>query len=101
MNKENLDDDNYELDEDDTVDDLKAFSSERLSDIIITYRYFGLNKEKSLEAMKELAARRSAGNDFNYENYIDKNLKELPSLKLDIKNIDAFMSKLKVIKNVK
>lgn len=94
-------DEPIEFNDNEVKSNLINYSSERLCDVIITYRYFGLNKDLSISAMEELAKRRSSGDEFLYENYIDKNLKELPSLNFNIKNVDGLIQSFRGTKRAK
>ena len=82
-----------EVDQKYTVLDLKVvkekvptYSSEKLCEMIVCDRYFGCYKEMAIICMEELSRRRVAGNDFDFESYIEKSFNELP--KLDFKVID-------------
>ena len=59
---------------------IHLYSSQKLCDIIICDRYFGLEKTLSVICMEELSKRRLAGDAFNFEDYIEKGQKELPIL---------------------
>jgi len=61
--------------------DIKNLNSEKLAEIIITFRYLGLLKEQSILAMQELMNRRNSGDGFQYEDFIEKELKSLPNFK--------------------
>jgi len=75
--------------EDELIKDIKTFSSKKLCTFIITNRIFNLNPTLARLAMEELALRRSSGDLFEFENYIETNLKQFPSLtqKLDVSSI--------------
>ncbi len=62
----------------DNVDISKA-NSEFLAVGVITYKTLGINKEFALACMQELATRRKNGEDFNYEDYIDEEIKKFPT----------------------
>lgn len=53
-------------------------SSTSLAASVVVYRALGIDKEMSVLCMKELARRRWDGSDFNYEDYIESKLKEMP-----------------------
>lgn len=61
-----------------------SFSSEKLCQIIAASRYLNSMQEEAYLCMIELANRRSQGNDFKYEEFIDQTLKEFPKFNLDI-----------------
>jgi hypothetical protein len=80
-------------------EDLTLFSSDRLAEIIVAYRYFGLNKELSILAMEELSRRRVNGDPYDFESFIDKSLKDLPVIDLKVESIDKILKSLKKVKN--
>lgn len=59
---------------------LPTYSSEKLCEMIVCDRYFGCFREIAVMCMEELAGRRAAGSDFDFESLIDKQLAELPKL---------------------
>lgn len=73
---------NNNFSESEAIKNISNYSNEKLADIIITHRYFGLYENLSIAAMKELATRRTNGDKFEYEKYIEENLKSLPQFKL-------------------
>ena len=60
----------------------------KLADIVISFRYLGLYKDLSVLAMEELANRRLNGDTFQYEKYIEDNLKSLPKLNFNLSSLD-------------
>lgn len=75
----------------------EKFTSEKLADMIIMYRYLGLFKEYSDKAMQELAARRLKDDPFLYEEYINQHLNELPKFKTDLNQVNNLVATLKKI----
>lgn len=75
------------------MNELHKFPSERLCEIIVSFRYLGMLKEEALQAMQILAERRGQGDKFDFEAHIDKLMSELPKINVDINKI---MYKLKV-----
>ena len=71
------------LNESDEVD-LPSVSPEKLCEIIVCYRYLGLMEKESIQAMEELAKRRAAGDEFNFELRIEALMSDLPIINLDI-----------------
>jgi hypothetical protein len=67
--------------------ELSAMNNERLCDIIVSSRYLGSMKDEALMAMEELAKRRGKGDEFKFEEYIEVELKKLPSFNLDLSKI--------------
>lgn len=78
--------DSESLSEDDLKKNITIYSSYKLCDIVIAYRYLGMFKNLFMSCMEELGKRRSSGDNFDFEAYIDNNLLEMP--KIDIKGID-------------
>lgn len=70
-------------------DNIKKSSSKALAARIVVYRSLGIDKEDSLLCMKELAARRAEGEDFDYESFIEEELKKMPKSekKMNLNNI--------------
>lgn len=71
------------------MNDLKSFPSEKLCEIIVAFRYLHILKEEAVQSMNELSLRRLNGEVFNYEEFIDNALKELPKLSLGLKKINV------------
>jgi hypothetical protein len=69
---------------------LPSYDIVKVCDMVVSERYLGLNKEIGLMCMHELARRRSAGDPFNFEAYIEQAHKSLPVLpigNLDLRSI--------------
>lgn len=75
-------------------------TSEALCNIVVSHRYLGVLKEQSRIAMMELLRRQNLGDNFNFLNYIDEKLKEMPSLSKE-KDNNIISSILNQIKNEK
>ena len=45
--------------------------------------------------MEELAKRRIAGDQFEFEQYIDDSLKDMPKIEFDLTNLSAALEQLK------
>lgn len=63
-----------------------TYNSQKLCEMIICDRYFGCYRDIAVMCMEELAARRAAGDMFDFEGQIEKGLMGLP--KLNLKNMD-------------
>jgi len=63
------------------------YSSKKICEMIVCNRYFEMNKEISVICMEELGKRRANGDDFNFEDYIEKSYKELPTLNFEIPDL--------------
>lgn len=81
---------NYEFDLSDFRIKVGTVSSSKLCEIIVTQRYFGMMKEEAIVCMMELSRRRLLGDDFRYEEEIQKVLNTLPKFKLDMNSILKF-----------
>jgi hypothetical protein len=66
---------------------IPQYTSQKLCELIAINRCFGSYKEQSIICMEELAARRIAGDDYNFEDYIDKAFGELPKLDFAIPDL--------------
>ncbi len=62
------------------------YNSEKLCEMIVCDRYFGCYREVAVICMEELARRRVAGDNFDFESHIDNSLASLP--KLNLTNFD-------------
>ncbi len=65
---------------------IPTYSSRKLCEMIVCDRYFGCYRDIAVMCMEELAARRIAGDMFDFETQIEKGLLGLPQLNL--KNMD-------------
>jgi hypothetical protein len=77
------------------------FSSQKLCEMIVCDRYFGLGKKVSAICMEELAKRRLAGDKFDFESYIDNAGKELPPLVFDMPDLRTMLNQAVKLKNNK
>lgn len=59
-------------------EDIKKASSKNLAGFIVAYRLLGIHKELSILCMEELSNRRNSGDTFNFEEYIENELKDAP-----------------------
>lgn len=91
-NFDNFDDDleevNFiELDTQKIKEKIPTFTSKKLCEMIVCDRYFGCYREIGLACMEELASRRIAGDEFDFESFIDESLSELPALDFSIPDL--------------
>lgn len=71
------------------ISNISSSSSEAICNMIISSKVFGWKSVIPI-AMKELASRRKNGEDFNYEDYIEKNKQEKITINpSDIKKISS------------
>jgi len=68
------------------------FDSVKLCEMIVCDRYFGLGKNISVICMEELSKRRLAGDDFDFESYIDSAYAELPPLSFDVPDLRSVLN---------
>jgi hypothetical protein len=68
-------------------DKIPSFTSEKLCEMIVCYRYLGFYPQIAEFCMNELSNRRLLGDNFDFEFFIEKSLNDLP--KLDFKNLDV------------
>lgn len=57
-----------------------TISSESLCAQIVAYRTLGMGKEIAAKCMIELATRRTKGDDFNFEKFIDDEVAKIPKI---------------------
>ena len=67
--------------------ELAKMSNEKLCEIIVAYRYIGILQDQSVMAMEELANRRGAGSEFQFENHIETMKSSLPKIDMDLNKI--------------
>lgn len=67
--------------EQELIDDVPEADSKVLAAQVVVYRTLGINKDLAKACMEELAARRKNGEEFNYEDYIDEKVAEIPQMK--------------------
>jgi len=73
--------------------ELKDIDSKALGAHVVVFRLLGINKELAVECMEELCIRRDHGDDFNFEQYIEEELKDMPSPTINEKD-KSILSKL-------
>jgi len=66
---------------------IPSYSSQKLCEMIVCNRYFGCYQEIAISCMQELSARRAAGDNYEFENYIEESFKQLPELNFSSTNI--------------
>lgn len=78
--------------------DLPNFTSEKLCEIVVCYRYLKIHKELSILSMEELSKRRLSGDNFDFESYIENSYKELPEIDLSIPNFGEMINQVSGLK---
>lgn len=74
---------------------IHEYKIEKICDMIVCDRYFGYNTDLTKICMEELALRRINGDSFEFEEYIEKSLKELPKLDFSIPDIKSLINNFK------
>lgn len=60
---------------------------------VVLYRVLNMEKQTALACMAELARRRESGDPFEFENYIEDQVKKLPVVKpLDVSQVNSLLS---------
>lgn len=90
---EDLDD--IEMNESEVKSRIHEFSTTKLCDLIINYRYLGLFRELYVASMEELSKRRQNGDNFDFEKYIEENLNKLPKITLQVDNLYGALEQLR------
>lgn len=83
---------NITLDLEEVKKKVPEFSSAKLCEMIVCDRYFGFGKNMAVICMEELASRRSAGDNFDFESYIDVAYSELPPLNFDMPDLRTVLN---------
>lgn len=76
------------------IKSLDTFASKKLCDIIVCYRYLGMNKDLAINCMEELGKRRLNGDKFEFETYIDNAMKDMPTLDMKIPDLNTVLRQL-------
>ena len=67
--------------EQELIDDVPLADSKVLAVHVVVYRSLGINKALAKACMEELATRRTSGEDFKYEDFIDEKVAGMPQMK--------------------
>jgi hypothetical protein len=62
--------------------------------MIVCDRYFGFSKEINIMCMEELALRRTNGDPFHFEGYIEEAFAKLPPLTFKVPDLKATLTQL-------
>jgi len=73
---------------------IPSYPSKKLCEMIVCGRYIGFYPEVSVICMEELAVRREAGDEFDFEDYIDKAYQSLPKLDFTVPDLRSVLSTL-------
>mgnify|MGYP001158804191 CR=1 FL=1 len=75
------------------MEEIENLTSDKLCDIIVTYRYLGINKDLALEAMNKLSERRVFGDNYQFESVIENKIKELPKIETSVFDLQSIFKK--------
>lgn len=72
-------------------------SMEALAANVVVYKSLGLHKDFAIKCMEELAIRRSKGDTFDYDKFIEDELKKIPNFKDNVapENTSNILSMIK------
>lgn len=70
---------------------IPSYTSQKLAEMIVCDRYFGCYREIAVMCMEELGRRRSTGDTFPFEIFIEKALAELPKLDFAVPDLTTVM----------
>jgi hypothetical protein len=73
---------------------IPSYTSEKLCEMIVADRYFGISKESAIACMEELGKRRAAGDTFAFEKYIDEKFKTLPVLNFNMPDLRTSLTQM-------
>ena len=79
---------------DEIKENLASFKTDKICQIIVCNKYFSFNKDLTVSCMEELASRRSAGDPFNYEEFIDSSFNELPVLNFALPDLRTMLAQV-------
>jgi hypothetical protein len=94
MSNEEVSEEPIQLDLDKVRENIPKFSSEKLCEMIVCDRYFGMDQQISIMCMQELATRRIQGDVFPFETYIDQSLAQLPVLNFVMPDLRTTLSQM-------
>lgn|SRR5574339_1208402 len=73
---------------------IPTYTSQKLCEMIVCERYVGFYPEVSVLCMEELGKRREAGDEFQFEDYIDEAYKTLPKLDFTVPDLRSVLTTL-------
>jgi hypothetical protein len=73
---------------------IPSYTSEKLCEMIVVDRYLGISKEVAVACMEELSKRRTAGDPFPFEKFIDEKLKSLPPLNFNMPDLRTTLQQM-------
>lgn len=78
---------------------LKSAKNEALCAQVIIYKALGIHKQSAIQCMEEIAKRKSDGDSFEFEKFIDEELAKFPKFVEDEKNPGLFINMIKSFSN--
>lgn len=75
-------------------ENIPTYSSEKLCEMIVCDRYLGFCPEIAVFCMEELSRRRSNGDQFDFETYIEQQFQTLPKLNFSMPDLQSVLSSL-------
>ena len=82
------------LDLDKVRANVPIFSTNKLCEMIVAYRYLNFSEESAIICMQELGKRRAEGDDTKFEDIINNMQKELPPLEFQVPSMKSALSQL-------
>lgn len=83
------------------LDRIKNSPSESLAAYIVLFKTLGIGEKLALECMKELALRRSQGESFNFEDFIETESAKIPKTSGNLEKITSTFSLKNLLQMVK
>lgn len=71
---------------------IPQYPSQKLCEMIVCGRYFGMDQKISILCMEELGKRRAKGDKLDFETYIEEAFKELPPLNFEMPDLRAMLN---------
>lgn len=88
------DDELYEevLDVEKIKANLSNYKSEKICEMIVCNRYFSFNQDLTVSCMEELSRRRIAGDNFEFEAFIESSFNELPKMDFTMPDLRTMLT---------
>lgn len=92
LNDDLADEPMVQLDYNLVLSKIPSFDSNKLCEMIVCNRYFGLHDNITIVCMQELATRRQNGDQFNFEQNINLLTAEMPALNTSLPDIKSILT---------
>ena len=79
------------------LQDLSTINSKILAAQVVAYKLLGINKKLSLQCMQELHLRRTKGDDFDYESFIEN---QIESINLGLLNNNILQNQFSIFQKI-